>query len=200
MYEFCEVILEISHKFIHFPSNICETAIAIQRFRAFSESKIPQVVGLNDGTHTEILCVVSESRVDYFSRKQRYATTTQEVVGVNFMFLHLGAGTTGSLHDACILKLSSLYTSFEREEILKAPSKIIDGFSVRPLLLSNTAYLTIQGQVKCFSFTLNLTECEKLFNKHLSSARVIVEQVFGVLKGHFRILMKRMDIGVENTV
>ena len=32
MYEFCEVILEISHEFIHFPTNGCETAIAIQKF------------------------------------------------------------------------------------------------------------------------------------------------------------------------
>ena len=142
----------------------------------------------------------SESRVDYFSRKQRCATITQPVVGANFMFLHIGTGTPGRLHDARILRLSSLYTSSEREEILKTPSKIIDGFSVRPLLISNTAYLKIQEQVKCFSFTLNLTECEKLFNKHLSSARVIVEQVFGVLKSHFRILLKRMDIGFENTV
>ena len=27
-----------------------------------------------------------------------------------------------------------------------------------------------------------------------------MEQVFGVLKGRFRILLKRMDIGLENTV
>ena len=53
-------------------------------------------------------------------------------------------------------------------------------------------------QVKPFSFTLNLTELENLFNKHLSSARV--EQAFGVLKGCFRMLLKRMDIGLENTV
>ena len=87
MYEFCEAILEISHEFIHFPTNGRETAIAIQKFRAFTESKIPQVVGVNDGTHIEILCVDSESRVDYFSRKQRYTINTQAVVGANLMFL-----------------------------------------------------------------------------------------------------------------
>ena len=54
MYEFCEAILEISHKFIHFPTNGRETAIAIQKFHTFTESKIPQVVGVNDGTHIEI--------------------------------------------------------------------------------------------------------------------------------------------------
>ena len=96
--------------------------------------------------------------------------------------------------------MSNLCTRAEREEILKTPSKIIDGFSVRPLLLSDCAYPMTLWQVKPFSFTLNLTEREKLFNKHLSSARVIVEQAFGVLKGRFRILLKRMDIGLEYSV
>ena len=39
MYEFCEAILEISHEFIHFPTNGRETAIAIQKFRTFTRVK-----------------------------------------------------------------------------------------------------------------------------------------------------------------
>ena len=30
MYEFCEAVLEISHEFIHFPTNGRETAIPVQ--------------------------------------------------------------------------------------------------------------------------------------------------------------------------
>ena len=141
-----------------------------------------------------------ESRVGYFSRKQRYTINTQAVNGANLMFLHIEIGHPGSLHDVRILILSNLCTRAEREEILKTPSKIIDGFSVRPLLLSDSAYPMTLWQVKPFSFTLNLTEREKLFNKHLSSARVTVEQAFSVLKGCFRMLLKRMDIGLENAV
>ena len=66
--------------------------------------------------------------------------------------------------------------------------------------MSDSAYPTSLWQVKPFSFTLNLTEHEELFNKYLSSARVIVEQAFGILKGCFRILLKRMDTGLQNTV
>ena len=117
MYEFCKAILEISHQFIHFPTNGREAAIAVQKFCTFTESKIPQVVGVNDGTHIEILCVDSESRVDYFSRKQRYTINTQAVVGANLMFLHIATGYPGSLHNTHILRLSDLYTRAEREEI-----------------------------------------------------------------------------------
>ena len=87
MYEFCEAIFEISHEFTHFPTNGRKIAIAIQKFRTFTESKIPQVAGVNDGTHIEIICVDSERRVEYFSRKQRYTINTQAVVGANLMFL-----------------------------------------------------------------------------------------------------------------
>ena len=125
MYEFCEAILEISHEFIHFPTNGRETAIAVQKFRTFTESKIPQVVGVNDGTHIEILCVDSESRVDYFSRKQRYTINTQAVVGANLMFLHRAKGCSGSLHDTRIRRLSNLYTRAEREEILKLQVRLL---------------------------------------------------------------------------
>ena len=82
IYEFFEAILKISHAFIHFLTSSRETAIAIQKFRVFSESNISQVFGVNNRTHIEILCVDSESRVDHFSRKQRYITNTQAVVGV----------------------------------------------------------------------------------------------------------------------
>ena len=58
IYEFCEAMLEISHEFINFSSNGRETAIAIQKCCAFTESKIPQVVGVNDDAHIEILCVL----------------------------------------------------------------------------------------------------------------------------------------------
>ena len=87
------------------------------------------------------------------------------------LFLHIVTGYPGCLHDTHILRLSNLYTRAEREEILKTPSKIIDGFSVRPPLLSDSAYSMILCQLKSFSFALNLTKSEKLFNKHLSSAR-----------------------------
>ena len=98
MYEFCKAILEISHQFIHFPSNGREAAIAVQKFCTFTESKIPQVVGVNDGTHIGI-CVDLESRVNYFSRKQQYTINTQAGVRANLMFLHIATGYPGSLHD-----------------------------------------------------------------------------------------------------
>ena len=64
--------------------------------------------------------------------------------------------------------------------------------------MGDGAYLATTWQVKPYSFNLNLSDTEKSFNKHLSSARVTVERVFGVLKGRWRCLLKRLDNDLES--
>ena len=43
-----------------------------------------------------------------------------------------------------------------------------------------------------------LNHSQKKFNKALSSARVTIERAFGVLKGRWRCLLKRLDNNLEN--
>ena len=104
------------------------------------------------------------------------------------------------MHDAQILRVSSLFGEAERNEILAQPTKSIDGFKVRPLILSDSAFPSTMWQIKPFPSRQNLLQHQTDFNKHLSSARVIVERAFDVLKGRFRILMKRMDVDLDNLV
>ena len=66
---FCRILLKLTHNFIKFPQNGQETAIAIRRFQAFTNSIIPNIVGVNNGTHVEIAGPNTGSRVDYYSRK-----------------------------------------------------------------------------------------------------------------------------------
>ena len=200
VYEFCESIFEEVGQFIKFPANGHKTALEMEKFSYFTQTVLPQVVGVLDGTHLEIMCTNSESRVDYFSCKQKYTVNTQAVVGANLMFLHVATGYPGSLHDARILKFSSLFGQAERNEILAHPTKSIDEFNVRPLIFSDSAYPSTMWQIKPFPFRQNLPQHQKIFSKHLSSARVTVERAFGVLKGRFRILMKRMDVDLDNVV
>ena len=116
------------------------------------------MVGVIDGTYVEMLCTNSESRVDYFSRKQKYTVNTQAVVGANLMFLHVATDYPGSLHDARILRVSSPFGKAERNEILAQPTRSIDGFNVRPLILSDSAYPSTMWQIKLFPFRPNLPQ------------------------------------------
>ena len=55
--------------FIKFLVTALETALATTSFQEFTDCAIPQVVGAVDSTHMEILAPLSESKLDYFSRK-----------------------------------------------------------------------------------------------------------------------------------
>ena len=106
VYEFCESIFQESRQFIKFPANGHETALEIEKFSYFTQTVLPQVFGIIDGTHVEILCTNSESRLDYFPYKQKYTVNTKAVVGASLTFLHVATGYSGSLHDAWILRVS----------------------------------------------------------------------------------------------
>ena len=101
-------LCRISSQFIKFPKNSIETACEIQKFKVLTACVIPQVVGVIDGTHIEILSPDCASKVDYYSRKQKYTINTQAVIGGNLMFLDVAAG---SLHNARVLRATM---SFKR--------------------------------------------------------------------------------------
>ena len=136
--------------------------------------------------------------MDYYSRKQKYTVNTQAVVGADLVFLDIATGFPGSVQDARVLRSTSLFAQAERRDILDSLQELINGLLVRPLILGGGAYPPTTWQVKPYSFNLNLSDTEKSFNKHLSSARVTVERVFGVLKGRWRYLLKRLDNDLES--
>ena len=81
--EFLQQIQYHVAEFISFPTTELETSLSIRKFKETVGCEIPQVVGAIDATHVEILAPSNESRVDYFSRKQKYTVLSQAVVGAN---------------------------------------------------------------------------------------------------------------------
>ena len=64
-------IVQLAPTFIKFPVTALDTTLATTSFQEFTDCAIPQVAGAVDGMHTEILSPSSESKLDYFSRKQK---------------------------------------------------------------------------------------------------------------------------------
>ena len=75
----------------------------MRSFCDFTGCKIPQVLGAIDRTHIEILAPSSDSKVNYFSHKQKFTVNTQAVIGTNLEFLDVATGYPGSVHDARVL-------------------------------------------------------------------------------------------------
>ena len=66
------------------------------------------------------------------------------------------------------------------------------------VIVGDAAYPLMPWLMKPFINNQRLDEEQKHFNYRQSRARMVVENAFGRLKGHWRVLLKRMEIGIKS--
>lgn len=135
---------------------------------------------------------------DYFSRLQQDDVVVQAVADGEKRFLDVAAGFPRSMYDSRVLRNSSLYRPITNSELLLGPAVRVGEGEIKPLLLGDSAYPLSPWLLKPFHEGTNDPE-EINFNKELSRARVSVECAFGILKGRWRILQKRLDSDIAFT-
>ena len=97
-------------------------------------------IGAIDGSHIKIRAP-RESVVDYFSRYQQHDVVVQAVVNGRKLFIDVAAGFPGSLHDARVLRNSSIYQKAENGDIQAAgPMYLIRADEIQPYLVGDSAY------------------------------------------------------------
>ena len=84
-----------------------------------------------------------------------------------------------------MLRASTLYRKCEGNEQLTLSLLLGDGANTSTWL------------VKPYPSNIHLTDTQKKFNKFLSSPTVIVERRFGLLKGRWHCLLKKLDSDIE---
>ena len=115
------------------------------------------------------------------------------------MFLDVATGYPGSCQDSRNLRDSSLFRRAQNHEILTEPEDVTENASIRPIMLDR-AYTLLPWLVNPYSFGPALTRPQRKSNKKLSKGRVHVERAFGILKAHWRCLLKRLDNEIENVL
>lgn len=93
-------------------------------------------------------------------------------------FTNIYCGEPGSLHDARVLRRSSLYSIASREQENVFPNNTF--------ILGDSAYPSLSWLVPPFRDNGHLTPQQREFNYLHSSTRMVVERAFGILKGRFR--------------
>lgn len=190
-----EALCDLKNEYIKFPSTNREILTTRETFNDLTD--LPNVVGAIDGTHIKIK-TPKESRPDYFSRLQQHDVVVQVVADREKRFLDVAAGFPGSMHDSRVLRNSSLYRRITNNELFLGPTVRVGRREIRPVLLGDSAYPLSTWLLKPYHEGTNDPE-EINFNKELSRARVSVECAFGILKGHWRILQKRLDSDIAFT-
>ena len=170
-------------KFLRWPSASVLDKFA-QEFQALHN--IPYVVGAVDGSHIPIIAPRLHA-ADYYNRKGFHSVLLQAVVSSKCIFWDFDIGWAGSMHDANL---------WARTDI----GKFCEAGRLSPyVLVGDAAYPCRPWMLAPFKGHKDgLTREQYNWNYVQSSTRMCIERAFGMLKGRWRILLKRVDVHLKN--
>ena len=182
--QFCVAIKNILLKeFIRWPS-----PADLERFAHEFQNlhQIPYVVGAVDGSHIPIVAPRLHA-ADYFNRKGFHSVLLQGVVSSNCLFWSFDIGWAGSMHDANLWARTEIGQYCEAGKL--SPYALVGDatYPCRPWMLA-----PFKGHKD------GLSPEEYHWNYVQSSTRMCIERAFGMLKGRWRILLKRLDVQLRN--
>ena len=179
-FQVCRALHSIKGNYIKWPtSDECTTnAVAVEQ-----KYGMPNVIGCIDGTHIRVKAP-SNDRDSYVNRKGFTSINVLAVCDDNMRFTYIYADRAGSVHDARVLRCSSLSHELMNDTFVNGQYHLL-GDSAYPLLPTLLVPYRDNG---------HLTKEQRRFNTIHSSARSVIERAFGRLKGKFRRLR-----GIEAT-
>ncbi|XP_063817743.1 uncharacterized protein LOC135056457 [Pseudophryne corroboree] len=200
----CTIVHEVTralvdnlyHRFISLPhgQRLDKTILG------FVESGYPQCAGAIDGTHIPIIAP-HDNPADYYNRKGWHSIVLQAVVDHKYCFTDVFIGWPGRSHDARVLANSDLYRVAEDKQggylFPREKSKFVDGVEIPVHIIGDAAYPLRRWLMKGFTQHVQLSSNQITYTHTLSSARMVVENAFGRLKGRWRCLMKRNDVDIN---
>lgn len=174
--EFCKFMFGKQGDFIKFPSRDQVKAVAT---KFWSKANFPGVVSAFDGCHIPFH-PKAPNQVPYRNYKKFFRFNLMAAALPDRSFSYVFCGFPGSVHDSTVFQNSSLYQQLEEQPNALFNSKrfhiIADSaFSLKECLI--TPYEKVNGR---------LPISKKLFNKKLSSTRMVIELAFGDLKNRFK--------------
>lgn len=109
MQDVVEALFNLRNDHIKFLFTEAETQRCTETFQNVSD--LPNIVGAIDGSHIRI-SAPPDSAVDYFSCYQQHDFIVQAIVDGRKRFLDFGSGFPGSIHDARVLRNSTIFASW----------------------------------------------------------------------------------------
>jgi hypothetical protein len=159
-----------------------ESSLRAIAFEFEKSHGILYIIGAVDGSHIPIIALPIDP-TSYYCRKGFYSTLLQGVVDKNCKFWDFDFGWAGQYHD---------WTLFQNTEIGK---KVISGAFLPYKLIGDAAYPMRPWFYSPFKGEKEgMSRAKAHWNFIQSSTRMAVERAFGILKGRWRILLKRIDM------
>ncbi|XP_046863169.1 putative nuclease HARBI1 [Xenia sp. Carnegie-2017] len=193
----CKVIYNVLKKdFLQPPTTHAQWKQLAEEFSDLWQ--FPHAVGAIDGKHINIKAPPNTGS-EYFNYKKYSSIVLLAIADAKARFVSFDLGAPGSMSDGGIFKHDFL-ECICKSNVFLMPSKL----GKRP---NNVPYFLLGDEA--FALNVNLMKPyphrsamgdEKVFNYRLSRARRIVENAFGILCARFRVLLKTLELNVENVI
>lgn len=160
--------------------------------------KFPHAIGSIDGKHVVIECPFG-SRSEYINYKKTFSIVLLALVDNNCNFIFADIGCQGRISDGGVFRNSLLWNKICRNELtLPTPRPLPNSHRNIPyVFLGDGAFALTEHVMKPYPGYHDWGLPKRKFNQRLSSARVVVENTFGILVSRFRIFKKPIQLNPE---
>lgn len=160
------------------------------------KSKFPHCIEALDGKHVTIKRP-PHSGFNYFNYKKTFSIVLMAIVNSKSEFMMVDIGTNGRISDGGVFNNTKFFKKFERGLLnLPNPSPVIGEAPIPFVFVSDDAFALRPNIMKPYAHSA-LSPSQNLFNKRLSSARVKVENAFGILAARFRVMNTTIALSPE---
>ncbi|GAB4817715.1 hypothetical protein N2152v2_004761 [Parachlorella kessleri] len=136
---------------------------------------------------------------DYYNRKQFASLTGQFTADAHYRCLDLLWGYPGSVHDSRMFRNSSLKKRIVSGDIplLSMPPIQLADDSIPYYLLADSGYSNTAYLLTPFDHRSDLSPEQRVYNKQLSSAHMVVKLMVGMVKARWGLLLGPMRTSLD---
>lgn len=158
----------------------------------------PNCVSAIDGKHVRIMAPGNSGSL-YYNYKGYFSVVLLAMVDANYKFLLIDVGSYGKEGDSGIFKKSRMRHLVESEAIFPPPAILPKSDIILPhVVLGDEAFSLSEHMMKPYCKNQALDDSKKRrFNYHLSRARRVSENAFGILCTTFRVFFTPINIKPE---
>jgi hypothetical protein len=151
----------------------------------------PHCVGTLDGKHVVVRCPPL-SGSDFYNYKGTFSIVLSATVDANYNFIFVNTGCQGRTSDGGVFRNTSVYRKLMNNSLHLPQGTQLPGRTkeVSYVFVADDAFTLHSNILKSHPGYQIKRSMERIFNYRMSRARMVVENVFGILSSVFRVLRK----------
>ncbi|XP_022835157.1 protein ALP1-like [Spodoptera litura] len=196
--ETCKALISVLKENIKMPNTSEEWMILERQFDHLWN--FPHCIGAMDGKHV-VIQAPSNTGSDFFNYKGDFSIVLLAQVDANYKFTYVDVGCKGRISDGGVFKNTGFYANLQQGKLnLPEPYPLPGRNNPIPhVIVADDAFALDINLMKPYPGQHDKRSKERIFNYRFSRARRIVENVFGIMSGVFRVLRKPILLAPEKT-